>query len=241
MLINELEKQGQTLFKYRGQLPVLLLVAGLALYYVASSEIGVPYWTYAALAVTLFGQFIRIYAIGHTPRNTSGRNTQQQVADSVNTVGIYSLVRHPLYVGNFFMWLGSAMLSQHIPFILLFVLVFWIFYERVMMAEEQFLFRKFGEGYSKWAGKTPAFIPSFKNWVKNEYPFSWKIILKREDTPVFNLFLVFFLFELVRLYKNNLPFQWTNVWFILFVVGALQMAVLRFLRKSTNLLVEDNR
>ena len=145
MLINELEANGQTLFKYRGQLPVVLLIAGLAIYYFSNNEIGTPYWTYLALVLALLGQFVRIYAIGHTPRNTSGRNTKQQVADSVNTKGLYSIVRHPLYVGNFFMWLGCALLSQNIPYIILFVLIFWLFYERVMIAEEQFLFKKFKE------------------------------------------------------------------------------------------------
>ncbi len=234
MLINELEANGQTLFKYRGQLPVVLLIAGLAIYYFSNNEIGTPYWTYLALVLALLGQFVRIYAIGHTPRNTSGRNTKQQVADSVNTKGLYSIVRHPLYVGNFFMWLGCALLSQNIPYIILFVLIFWLFYERVMIAEEQFLFKKFGEQYSKWALKVPPFVPKFSSWQKDEVAFSWKIILKREDTPVFNLFLVFFLFELVRIYKMDESLQWSNGWLILFIFGAVQMAVLRFLRKSSS-------
>jgi protein-S-isoprenylcysteine O-methyltransferase Ste14 len=241
MLVKELESQGNTLFKYRGQLPVILLLTGLAIYYLSAAEIEVPYWTYTSLAVVLLGQFIRIYAIGHASRNTSGRNTQQQVADAVNTKGAYSIVRHPLYVGNFFMWLGSAMLSQNIPFIVIFILIFWLFYERVMIAEEQFLAKKFGSIYSDWAAKVPPFIPRFANWQSNEYSFSWKVILKREDTPVLNITVVFFLFELVRLYKYQLPFAWTNIWVLFFAFGILQMALLRFLRKSTSVLHEENR
>ena len=41
-----------------------------------------------------------LYCWAYT-KNTSGRNTHDQVADSLNTSGIYSIVRHPLYVGNF--------------------------------------------------------------------------------------------------------------------------------------------
>lgn len=235
MLISELENQGNTLFKYRGQLPVALLLAGLVVYYF-TEEIEIPYWTYLSLGVALFGQVIRMYAIGHTPKNTSGRNTQEQVADSVNTLGVYSIVRHPLYVGNFFMWLGGALLSQNIPFILIFILIFWLFYERVMMAEEQFLFRKFGNVYSDWAQRTPAFIPRFSQWKGDQNPFSWKVILKREDAPVFNLFFVFFAFELLRMYKYQLPFELNNAWFILFGFGTIQLIVLVFLRKGTKVL-----
>jgi protein-S-isoprenylcysteine O-methyltransferase Ste14 len=241
MLVKELESQGNTLFKYRGQLPVVLLLAGLVIYYLAGAEIAVPYWTYISFAVVLLGQFIRIYAIGHASRNTSGRNTQQQVADAVNTKGAYSIVRHPLYVGNFFMWLGSAMLSQNIPFIVIFILIFWLFYERVMIAEEQYLVKKFGSLYSDWAAKVPPFIPRFSNWQPNEFLFSWKVILKREDTPVLNITLVFFLFELVRIYKYQLPFEWTNIWVILLGFGIAQMIILRFLRKSTSVLHEEDR
>lgn len=236
MLIQELEARGNVLFKYRGQLPVLLLLTGLAIYYLADHELGVPYWTFIAFGIAILGQFIRIYAIGHTPRNTSGRNTQEQVADSVNTKGLYSIVRHPLYVGNFFMWLGCAMLSQNIPFVLIFILIFWLFYERVMIAEEQFLFKKFGERYSKWAAEVPPFVPRFSHWEKDEYPFSWKIILQREDTPVFNLCLVFFLFEWLRIYKAGEALTLNNLWVILLIFGLVQMIVLRFLRKGTSLL-----
>ncbi|MGB8874133.1 MAG: hypothetical protein WCC75_12145, partial [Desulfobaccales bacterium] len=45
---------------------------------------------------------------GLPPRGTSGRNTQGQVAETLNTTGIYSLVRNPLYLGNFLIWLGLS-------------------------------------------------------------------------------------------------------------------------------------
>ncbi|MGC9453013.1 MAG: methyltransferase family protein, partial [Oceanipulchritudo sp.] len=44
---------------------------------------------------------------------TSGRNTKQQVAYSLNTTGFYSVVRNPLYLGNFFMYLGIALFTHH--------------------------------------------------------------------------------------------------------------------------------
>jgi len=82
------------------------------------------------------GLFIRAYAVGHTPANTSGRNTKEQLADELNTTGIYSMVRHPLYLGNFFMWLGAAVLTKNGWFIVAFILLYWIYYERIMFAEE---------------------------------------------------------------------------------------------------------
>ena len=66
-----------------------------------------------------------------------------QVADSLNTTGIYSTVRHPLYLGNFFMWLAIVVLTADLYFVIVFCLCYFIF-ERVMLAEEDFLANKFG-------------------------------------------------------------------------------------------------
>ncbi|NLL27934.1 MAG: DUF1295 domain-containing protein [Bacteroidales bacterium] len=40
------------------------------------------------------------------PKGISGKNTEKQIADFLNTKGMYSIVRHPLYLGDFLMWLG---------------------------------------------------------------------------------------------------------------------------------------
>ena len=57
-------------------------------------------------------------AIGTSNKHTSGRSTKEQVADALNTKGIYSTVRHPLYLGNYFMWIGIVMFTYNIWFVL---------------------------------------------------------------------------------------------------------------------------
>jgi hypothetical protein len=49
-----------------------------------------------------------------------------------------------------------------------------------MFAEEVFLEEKFGGEFTDWASKTPSFFPSFKNYVPNLCPFSWRIVAKNE-------------------------------------------------------------
>ena len=93
-------------------------------------------------------------------KSISGRNTVQgQIADELNTKGLYSIVRNPLYVGNYFLWLGIAMLTCNPWFIAIFTLIFWIYYERIVFAEEEFLRKKFGDAYLEWTVRTPIFIP----------------------------------------------------------------------------------
>src|SRR5690606_25761265 len=133
-----------------------------------------------------------------TPKNTSGRNTHEgQVADTLNTTGIYSIVRHPLYLGNFLMWLGPALLTENLWFIIVFILSYWVYYERIMFAEEQFLARKFGEVYTKWADSVPAFIPKFRPFSKPDFPFSIKKVLKKEKNGLFALFFIFMVFDFI--------------------------------------------
>ena len=152
------------------------------------------FFEYFCLFIALFGLVIRSYTVGHTPANTSGRNTEGQLADTLNQTGIYSTVRHPLYLGNFFMWLGVAMLTENLWFIIAFIFIYWVYYERIMYAEEQFLRSKFGLTYTTWAGSTPAFLPRFSQFVKPSLPFSWKKVLKKEKNGLVAVFMLFFFF-----------------------------------------------
>ncbi|MCK7542256.1 MAG: isoprenylcysteine carboxylmethyltransferase family protein [Marinilabiliales bacterium] len=93
-----------------------------------------------------------------------------QLADELNTTGIYSVVRHPLYVGNFLMWLGPVLFLRSVWCIIIFVLAFWIYYERIIFAEEQYLRRKFGEAYDTWAFRVKAVIPGFRHYTKSKLP-----------------------------------------------------------------------
>ena len=141
-LIEEYIKTGNWLFKYRSYLPISLFV----LYYIGliqvdiSSKLFQQYnWLVFCFCVSLLGQFIRIISVGKVPIGTSGRNTKQQKAVSVNKSGIYSIVRPPLYLGNYFMWLGMILLIPIIWLQIVFSLIYWIYYERIMISDEEFL------------------------------------------------------------------------------------------------------
>ncbi|MDR0543812.1 MAG: isoprenylcysteine carboxylmethyltransferase family protein [Odoribacteraceae bacterium] len=198
-LLETFERQGNWLFKHRGGLPLAILVAGLAVH-VHDRLRGLPTINtleWVALAISLSGLCLRAYAVGHAPPNTSGRNTRRgQVADSLNTTGVYSVVRHPLYLGNFLAWLGVALLPCNPWFAALACLVFWLYYERVMFAEEQFLRGKFGESYASWAVRTPAFVPSPRLFVRPARKFSWRKVLRDEKNGLLALFLAFSAFDL---------------------------------------------
>lgn len=248
-LQEELEQQGNWLFRYRSFLPLIILLIGTALY--VRTELypetffleETPYEGYyesACLIIGLFGLFIRIFTVGFTPSNTSGRNTKEQVADSLNTSGIYSVVRHPLYVGNFFMWLGCAMMTGNFWFVVAFILAYWLYYERIMFAEEQFLRRKFSKTYLEWTSQTPAFIPSFKKYTKPQYTFSWKKVLKKEKNGLAALFLIFTFFNITgELIEQKTKFNYLLIG--LCIATGFLYIILKFLKKYTTVLNESDR
>lgn len=110
-LKEEFERQGTWLFRYRGSLPLIILLIGFFLivekqYYpekIFNINLNYTYiYEICCFLISVFGLFIRFITVGYTPKNTSGRNVKKQVADTLNSKGIYSIVRHPLYLGNFF-------------------------------------------------------------------------------------------------------------------------------------------
>lgn len=243
-LQEEFEQQGKWLFRYRGILPLIILGIGIVIY--ALTKIyprrffleETPYEHYyeiACLLVGFFGLAIRIYTIGYAPKNTSGRRVKSLNADVLNTTGIYSLVRHPLYVGNFVMWLSPTLLTGNLWFIIAFILFYWVYYERIMFAEEQFLRKKYGDTYLNWANNVPAFIPNFKNFVKPSITFNWNKVLQKERNGLAALFIIFLAFNLLGVWiQDNNDYNYIIIWGC--IISCVSFAILKLLEKQTSIL-----
>lgn len=243
-MIEELDKSGNWLFRWRSFLPLILYVlAALVVVFNLDTHIDQSdqKWMIICLLISLYGLFIRAIAIGFTPRGTSGRNTKEgQVAEVLNTKGIYSVCRHPLYYGNFFMWMGLIIYVGNWWFTAICILLFWLYYERIMFAEEHFLRKKFAQIYLNWAEKTPAFNPRWRKWKKAEVPFSIKNVMKREYNGFFAVFLSF---ALINFLRNFVHYDFTDLWrnldtFWLYglIVSFIIFIVLRTLKKNTKVL-----
>ena len=244
-LKEEFESTGGWLFRWRSYLPLgmigIFLLALRGYEYPGHSEYLDELWEVSCLIVSFLGLGIRAFTVGHAPRGTSGRNTREQVADTLNTSGAYSVVRNPLYLGNFFMGLGIALFAHLWWLALIYMLVFWIYYERIIFAEEAYLRNKFGDEYLSWAGATPAFFPKFSNYRKPDLPFSVRNVLKREYNGFFAVILVMFVLEAVGDLIYAGKFENDLMWDVLLGIGFLVWTTLRMLKKHTVLLNVDGR
>jgi protein-S-isoprenylcysteine O-methyltransferase Ste14 len=240
-LRDELEQSGVWLFRWRGYLPLLLFIpvfAGLSDAFLTPPGSRVDaVWEAFCLLVGLLGLGIRIATVGRAPGGTSGRCTLGgPKASELSTTGLYSVVRHPLYLGNYFQWLGVAMLPRN-PWVAVTVsLAFWIYYERIMFAEEEYLRRSFGAEFEEWASRTPAFIPDFARWVPAALPFCWRTAVRRENSGMFALVAALAIVSLVQDAVVERRFLPDPFWITTFLLGALTYVALTLLGRRTNLL-----
>lgn len=241
-LVKKLEKQGNRLFKRRGEIPIIFLIVGLAVFirfdvdkiYNYSNE---TYW-YFCLCISLFGLLIRIVTVGYSANGTSGRNTNEgHVADELNTVGMYSLMRNPLYVGNFFMWLGLTLLIKNVWFVFIVIFLFWLYYGCIILSEEKFLIHKYGIAFTNWSAATPAIIPNFLKWKKPAMNFNFKKVLRQEKNGFAALFILFGLFYEIHCCIINKKFVLEiSFWSVAAAISGLLYLFLRFLKYRTRLL-----
>lgn len=243
-LVHEFENSGNWLFRRRSWFPVLFAIPGFIILWFTNPLI-IKFdlrEEIIFLAVSLAGQLVRVLTVGFAPGNTSGRNTAGgQIADELNTTGIYSLVRHPLYIGNFFMWLGPVLFLRSAWFAVIFFLVYWIYYERIMFAEEQYLRKKFGDLYDRWAEKTNAVLPSFRHYKAPSLTFSLKTVLRREYNSFINIFVIFTALDFVRNYSVDGKPAITPFWLYLFAGAAIIWLIIRTIHKTSSFLTVPGR
>lgn len=248
MLLNDLMKdQGNVLFRWRSYLPLILIPAIIlgareSGYFEASfGKTFEEIWDVFVVLVSLLGLGVRAAVIGYVPRGTSGRNTREQRADVLNTTGMYSLMRNPLYFGNFLILIGFALAVKVWWVVLIAAGAFAMYYERIIIAEETFLHQKFGEAYDAWMARTPAFFPYPRLWRRPELPFSLRNVLRRE---YHGFFLIVVLHTVIEMATDILgekesfeKFVEEDIgWFYFLGFGVLVYLILRILHKFTRVL-----
>jgi uncharacterized membrane protein len=129
---------------------LLLLVCGIFTEPAGESRI------YAGFAMAFIGQAWRIYAAGVIYKN-------KQLA----TTGAYSLVRHPLYLGNFLILIGFTLACANWVVVIIVLAFFWFYYPAAIKYEDSKLERIFGEQWSTWSAQTPAMFPNRLGWKAN--------------------------------------------------------------------------
>ncbi len=162
-------KIGGILFRNRSWLPVPFVLVAL----LAPGEARLRNWIIGGVLIVL-GEIIRlcgVAAAGTVTRRRS-RNVQRLV-----TYGIFRWVRNPLYVGNFFIWMGFVVISGVLWFLPLAIVLFAVEYTLIVAYEEGVLESIFGQEYLDYKKTTPRWLarpPKVRESGPHDWGEAWK-------------------------------------------------------------------
>jgi protein-S-isoprenylcysteine O-methyltransferase Ste14 len=186
-VVDHIARSGRRLFSARSLLPLALLPALL----LAMPEsvrlertIGHDANTaiqWISLLMAFAGIALRCVTVATAPDGTSSRDTRALRAPTLNRTGMYSVVRHPLYLGNGLMWVGAAASMRVWWLALIVALAYALYIERVMAYEEAFLEQSFGDAFRDWAAHTPAVVPRWSSWQATDRPVSWRRVASEHN------------------------------------------------------------
>ena len=183
---------GQTLFRLRDYTPIPLIL--ILLFVQQTTVLGA---TIGTLCV-LLGEALRIYSVAFI--GSISRTRKSHVGSRLIQEGPFQWVRNPLYVGNFFIALGFSMFSGKLWFVLLMLIAFAVQYSFIVTYEEARLAEVFGEEYTDYQARVPAWIPRrippFEEWKAPSEGYA-KAIKSEQRTfmSVGAMFLLLLLFQ----------------------------------------------
>ena len=231
---------GKHLFRWRSYTPLIIIV----LFVFEKDRFHFPFGSAAwntiyelgCFFISLSGEFMRIMTTGYVPRGTSGRNVRGQAAEVLNTTGMYSITRNPLYLGNYTIVLGITLWSQSWELVIINTLLFIVAYTSIILTEEDFLHEKFGDTYNRYRDEVPCFFPRISLWKRNENRWNWKMFLRREPDSIMAVVFTSFLVEQFRIFTINGKITISWLWFLLAGVIAALWIIAKILKKLTRLL-----
>lgn len=244
-LAEEMARAGARLFRHRSWAPPAVLglvIAATATRTAPSGPSGLdPLPAAIGGGLAAAGLVLRALVTGHAPRGTSGKNRGAQVAETLTTTGLYSVVRHPLYLANLFLWLGPAVATAVWWCPLIVALVFALYYERIMLLEESFLRTTFGTAFDEWADRTPAFVPRLAAWRPPALSFSWKTVLRQEYYAFFSAVAMFTLLEAATVWHETGRPGLSRPWIVAVAAAAVAAGTCRILQRYTTRLDVEGR
>ena len=107
--------------------------------------------------IAAMGQLWRIYAAGVIHKN-------RQLAST----GAYSLVRHPLYLGNFLILGGFTVACGNWIVVAVVAFFFFFYYPAAIRYEDHKLEEIFGEQWRSWSQNIPAMFPTRLKWQPSQ-------------------------------------------------------------------------
>ncbi|MFM7645955.1 MAG: methyltransferase family protein [Sphingomonadales bacterium] len=182
---------GNFFFKYRNWIFILFYAALFVPSRPLFSATGCgPYFYWwpviMGLLITITGQGIRGLTIGLAYIVRGGKEGKPY-AEGLVTEGIFRHCRNPLYVGNILMLLGVGILANSVFYVAVMMPFFCFIYQAIVLAEEDFLRKKFGSGFDDYCHDVNRWWPSLQGLgsTLRSMEFNWRRWILKEHTTQF--------------------------------------------------------
>jgi protein-S-isoprenylcysteine O-methyltransferase Ste14 len=230
-IADQLPATGDVLFRWRSYMPLVLVP--LFVFSVFDGRPATSFgWELLCFFVALAGLFFRAFVVGTAPRGTSTRGTRRPTADSLSTLGAYSIVRHPLYLANTLVALGCSLLSGTWSLPLIVVLLSVIYHERIAAREEAFLQQTFGDSFRVWASQVPAMIPAFRNYRSSGVPFQFRKALLQESHGLCAIGTAFLVLDTIEDSTRLGHIHVDARWLAIFIAAAVPFLIVVIAKKA---------
>lgn len=190
---------------------------------------------FIGLIITVGGQLIRGLTIGLAYIVRGGKEGKPY-AEGLVTDGIFNHCRNPLYVGNILMLLGVGILANSLLYVAVVIPVFLFIYQAIVLAEEDFLRKKFGSGFDEYCNKVNRWFPGFSGLGKtmSSMEFKWKRWILKEHTTQYIWLAGIILILLLRYPEltGNDETKRNTTGIILLLALTLLYILIRVLKKS---------
>jgi protein-S-isoprenylcysteine O-methyltransferase Ste14 len=169
---------GEWLFKKRDYTPIPLII--IAIVYMVIMKVTPTEQSIAAgAALVVLGEAIRFWGVSYIgPISRTRSRSTGNLQDS----GPFSVVRNPLYVGNFFLSLGLVVVANIWWLIPVYIAAFAFQYHYIVRWEEWNLRGKFGAEFEAYCARVPRWFPKLTAYKSGTHDF--KKALKSERVTI---------------------------------------------------------
>lgn len=236
------DRLGRLVFRYRDYLVPAVLVAVLGLTRpqapLGSERLDIVLDALGLLVATA-GQAWRAMVIGYAYIRRGGIN-KQLAAPTLVCQGFYAHSRNPMYVGDFLLFTGLAIIYHSAVVYLVVLPIVAIALLAIVSAEERYLAARFGDAYAAYCQRVNRFVPSLRGLsaTTRGMRFDWRRVLRSEYGTTFAwLSAAFFLLA----WEDVLRFGWARSaprlhWLVaLYLPVPIAYGIVRWLKKSGRL------
>ena len=168
------------------------------------SDSSLLFFFIAGVVISVIGIFIRVWA-RHFKANTKGCLAEDS---------LYGYTRNPMYVASFLIGLGLSFAICNAWLILGYSFVFILMHHLIILREEKYLKKTYGQSYIDYMEKVPRWIPKFSSKVKSSINSQTDISSKnlfnafiKEGNPIFGNILLFLLIGFTARFKHGFSFD----------------------------------